>query len=203
MKGTAYRVTAMTIAIGVLVTARSVIAAPSDAATITLWVLNQAKVPDAVLLRAQAQTTRIYSSAGITVRWRDRLEMSTQPHFIVNITTNPLNGRGDISSSGVMGMAPGLKEAHGMHAWAFYATIQAFAALHGLDAGSLLGHVIAHEIGHLLLRNNSHSQTGLMRAGWDKLQVTRLAACVLTFTPKESALIRSRLVSSNLPAAAQ
>ena len=51
-----------------------------------------------------------------------------------------------------MGIAPGTKEVSGMHVWAVYANIQTFAALHGLDAGSLLGHVIAHEIGHLLLQ---------------------------------------------------
>ena len=47
-----------------------------------------------------------------------------------------------------------------MHAWAFYASIQRFAALRGVDTGLVLGHVIAHEVGHLLLRNNAHSQTG-------------------------------------------
>lgn len=172
-------------------------------ATITIWVLNQANVSQEVLLRAKAETARIYNGAGVAVLWRNTMEVGAPGRFIVNVVSNPLNGTGEITSHGVMGMAPGLKEAHGMHAWAFYANIQAFAALHGLDAGSVLGYVIAHEIGHLLLRDNSHSQTGIMRAGWDKLQVTRAAAFVLTFTPKESALIRSRLVSSNPPAAAQ
>ena len=157
MKGTAYRVTAMTIAIGVLGTLGNVMRALGRGDNHTLG----AEPGESLGRGAPTRTGRnhtIYSSAGITVRWRDRLEMSTQRHFIVNITTKPLNGRGEISSSGVMGMAPGLKEAHGMHAWAFYATIQAFAALHGIDAGSLLGYVIAHEVGHRLLRDNSHSQ---------------------------------------------
>ena len=178
MTGTAHRVTTMAILIGIIGTAGGVIAAPSDAPTITLWVLNQAKVSDEVLLRAQAETARIYKSAGIHVLWRDRMEMGAPGRFIVNVVSNPPNGTGEIAPDGVMGIAPGTNEASGMHVGAFYANIQTFAALHGLDAGLLLGHVIAHEIGHLLLRNNSHSRTGLMRAGWDKLQVTRAAGSV-------------------------
>ena len=63
----------------------------------------------------------------------------------------------------------------------------------GADAGLILGHVIAHEIGHLLLPYNSHARTGLMRGGWDTQQAMRAATGALTFTPKEAALILERL----------
>ena len=188
-RGQALR-TGIAMAIGIVGTAWSVMAEPSEKATVTMWVLNQANVSPEVLLRAQAETARIYNGAGVAVLWRNT---GAPGCFIVNVVSNPLNGTGEITSDGVMGMAPGTGKAVGMHAWAFYASIQSFAALHGLDAGLLLGHVIAHEIGHLLLRNNSHSQAGVMRAGWDRLQVTRAAARALTFTSQEAALIRSRL----------
>ena len=94
----------------------------SHQATITIWVLNQANVSQEVLLRAKAATARIYNGAGVTVLWRNTMEVGAPGRFIVNVVSNPLNGTGEITSDGVMGMAPGLKETHGMHAWAFYAT---------------------------------------------------------------------------------
>ena len=51
-----------------------------------------------------------------------------------------------------------------------------------VDIGTLLAHVIAHEIGHLLLPHVPHSATGLMKAEWDKALVREAAAGSLTFT---------------------
>jgi hypothetical protein len=50
--------------------------------------------------------------------------------------------------------------------------IEATVARTHVDAGTLLGRVIAHEIGHLLIGTTRHSRTGLMRARWldDELQ---------------------------------
>lgn len=49
---------------------------------------------------------------------------------------------------------------------------------------------IAHEMGHVLLPYDSHSQTGLMRAGWDKSQAANAVMGNLKFNPGESGLIR-------------
>jgi hypothetical protein len=53
--------------------------------------------------------------------------------------------------------------------------VAAMAARAPADAGTLLGRVIAHEIGHLLLGTASHSRSGLMRARWtdDELRQDR------------------------------
>jgi len=47
----------------------------------------------------------------------------------------------------------------------------------GIDAGSLLGLAIGHELGHLLLSTDAHAAIGLMRARWSQseLRVTRAA----------------------------
>jgi hypothetical protein len=94
------------------------------------------------------------------------------------------------TSRRVLGMAPTTKQVRGTQAWAFYTAIQAAALPNGVVPTLLLGHVIAHELGHLLLPDNVHSQTGLMRDGWDELQLIRATTRNLTFTPEESALIR-------------
>jgi hypothetical protein len=43
----------------------------------------------------------------------------------------------------------------------------------GLDPGTLLGRVMAHEIGHLLLGGGYHGDAGVMRAEWPDVLLTR------------------------------
>ena len=66
------------------------------------------------------------------------------------------------------------------------------AARAGADAGTLLGRVIAHEIGHLLLGGGYHGDAGVMRAVWTD---DRLAGHddQWRFSLGEGALIQRRL----------
>ena len=63
--------------------------------------------------------------------------------------------------------------------------------------GTLLGHVIAHEIGHLLLPTGSHTRTGLMAAAMDLREMSRRG---LRFDVEHGDLIRARLLAG-FPAA--
>ncbi len=47
------------------------------------------------------------------------------------------------------------------------------AARVGMDRGTLLGFVMAHEVGHLLLGKNYHGDTGLMVAEWPDALLAR------------------------------
>ena len=62
-----------------------------------------------------------------------------------------------------------------------------------LGLAQLLGFVMAHEMGHMLLPYGAHSQVGIMRPEWDRAQVKNAVEGVLTFTPVQAALIRARL----------
>jgi hypothetical protein len=75
-------------------------------------------------------------------------------------------------------------------AYAFYSRIQDFSEIHRVEVGPILGGVIAHELGHLLLPYGSHSGSGLMSSSWDKELALRAAKGQLTFSEPESALIR-------------
>jgi hypothetical protein len=60
----------------------------------------------------------------------------------------------------------------------------------------LLGRAIAHEIGHLLLRSNAHTTTGLMREVWTAEQVVRNRREDWTFSPDQSGDIRNARFST-------
>jgi hypothetical protein len=55
---------------------------------------------------------------------------------------------------------------HGWLATVFSDRIERAATRGGVDAGTLLGRVMAHEVGHLLLGVDYHGASGLMRAEW-------------------------------------
>jgi hypothetical protein len=63
----------------------------------------------------------------------------------------------------------------------------------GTDPATLLGHAIAHEIGHLLLASNAHGTRGLMRPLWDRADLRRARERDWQFTPEEARAMRRRL----------
>jgi hypothetical protein len=58
---------------------------------------------------------------------------------------------------------------------------------------TILGHVLAHEMGHVLLQLQSHSETGLMKARWNDHDFVQMRSKKFAFTPEEIAAIQSNL----------
>lgn len=58
-------------------------------------------------------------------------------------------------------------------------------------ARTILGCVIAHELGHLLLGPNSHSSQGIMQPRWGREQVRQLLTGTLLFTPEQARVLRA------------
>jgi hypothetical protein len=148
-------------------------AEPGQLPTIHLQMDNSAEVPAAILTKSQDEVVRIFARAGLGVEWTE-----TGPRFTVQIVPSALGYAR--ASSPVMGVA--LRNQTGATAQIFFRQVRDFAHTSHVDISTLLAHVIAHEIGHLLLPRVPHSVTGLMRADWDKALVRQAAAGYLTFT---------------------
>jgi hypothetical protein len=54
----------------------------------------------------------------------------------------------------------------------------------------ILGSVIAHEVGHLLLGSNSHSISGVMQPRWERKQIRQAMTGTLLFTPGQAKLMQ-------------
>jgi hypothetical protein len=59
-----------------------------------------------------------------------------------------------------------------------------------LDVGTLLGRAMAHEIGHLILGSNEHSEAGIMRDTWTAQQITSNKPQDWLFLPRQSDRLR-------------
>jgi hypothetical protein len=184
---------------------RTAFAGQAEPLTITLHVHNYARVPSAVLTRAEDEATRIYRALGVDLVWVDLSAHSAYPpsenlskfDLTINILSGVMAER-KRAAGDVMGAAPGSPEKRGNLAYVFYARVARLA--HGVpnDAESkILGHVMAHEMGHLLLPANSHTQSGVMDADWDSQQLLRMVKGLLQFTPEQGELIRSHVSSGH------
>jgi hypothetical protein len=72
----------------------------------------------------------------------------------------------------------------------FYPRVVEFAAQRIATRSQILGHVIAHEIGHQLLGSKTHASFGIMRGQWDAQDLRAASMGALLFSSRESSLIR-------------
>jgi hypothetical protein len=69
------------------------------------------------------------------------------------------------------------------------------ASNHALDrgTGAVLGHVMAHEIAHVLEGTDRHSSEGVMKARWKNVDFQQMVTGSLSFDPTDADLIRAAL----------
>jgi hypothetical protein len=173
----------------------AVSAAHEEHALLRVALVNHAGVPEDIWQRAQTTASRIYEVAGIQVLWIDSAAttvISTPQSDVTVIVSAAPSAPGLTSSKHVLGFALQPRN-RGRLAYAFYGRIQDFARDTRTDAGSMLGHVMAHEIGHLLLSREAHSLFGLMRGRWHESQAELVSAGLLTFTNDEATVIRAHV----------
>ncbi len=60
----------------------------------------------------------------------------------------------------------------------------------------VLGHALAHEAGHVLLRSTSHESSGLMKGVWTKSDWQRAAVTIIPFTPEQARRMAEGLAHS-------
>jgi hypothetical protein len=189
--------TGMMTMLPIVGTQRAVSAAPDERTVLRVAVVNHAGVPEDVWQRAQTTASRIYEAAGIHVLWIDSATtggISASRSDLTVIVSAAPSAPGLTSSKHVLGFALQARN-RGRLAYAFFGRIQGFARDTRADAGKMLGHVIAHETGHLLLGREAHALVGLMRGRWHEAQAELVSAGILTFTNDEAAAIRARVIA--------
>jgi hypothetical protein len=65
----------------------------------------------------------------------------------------------------------------------------------------ILGEIMAHEIGHLLLPGKGHSVSGIMRSHWGANEWRLVREGELNFVPEQSRFLRAELLRRLQPVA--
>lgn len=166
-------------------------AADREAPTVVVHLADLAGVGSEGLARATAQADRVFEAAGIRVVWADAKEgPGARACEGLNVFVTLLSPRQSSEQGGRESALGRATHAEGQ-AWIFPDRISLLAWRKSMDERALLGLVIAHEVGHLLLPGSDHSSNGIMTAGID----TDPRAVRARFTPQESAAIRARVES--------
>lgn len=163
-----------------------------------------------LLAGAKIEATTILNHAGLAVAWvdcpLDETELEDRPEcqvpmgpadFVVKILSARAADRLFMNQE-VMGEA--LQCARnwiGCSAYVFHRDLQELARYCDASESQLLGHALAHEIGHLLLGPNSHSPVGVMRANWRQADLQAIARAYLFFTGQQSRRIREEVSARN------
>jgi hypothetical protein len=158
------------------------------ASTLDVHVYDRAGIPDSVLAEAHDVLARILRVSGIELHWRAGSASSPEAGRVVfpeparpgrerelacaarRDVALLIVGHGPVAPTPTsLGYANPLAP-EGVNATILYRRVTELANEHGLPIGTLLGHAVAHEIGHVLLRSNGHAKHGLMAGGWDRAQ---------------------------------
>jgi Zn-dependent protease with chaperone function len=142
---------------------------------------------------AEAVTTRIFNKIDVRVDWQS-LRNCPRNAIQVELAENTLATK-----------LPGaLAYAHpfdGVHIVVFMDRVNSMVA--PATAPYLLGHVIAHEVAHILQRVRRHSETGIMKAQWNREDYHRMMWQPLDFTSEDIALIKRGLHDRAAPQGAE
>jgi hypothetical protein len=163
-------------------------------------VRNYADVPAPALAAAEARANDAFRHAGLQTTWVNcapRIEgVSSIPCYAPDrthlmLTILPRAMRAHQGRNEVLGTALLDEDGIGYHAYVYYDRVQQLA--HNRELGKeLLGVVLAHEIGHLLLGSNAHSLNGIMCAHWKHREFLAVSEGSMAFLPEQSRTMRSR-----------
>jgi hypothetical protein len=172
---------------------------------VTLSVHNDAGVPLGVLLQAESEASRIFRQSGLEIRWlncplpqvasENPSECATAGfpwHLQLRIVSHSLN-----LNEFAMGISYLSADGTGCYADLFYHRAQQIHETSQINVAIILGHGLAHELGHLLLGTNSHAPTGIMRARWQPTDLANASQGRLLFSPLESREMRNKLAASH------
>ena len=178
--------------------------AAQEGPLLTISVYNGAEVPVEVLSRAEEQAQRIFQHAGIEVKWLNcnmpAVSEGASQACREAVFPEHLHLRIVRASQGLKAEAMGIsfqaEDGRGCYADLFYEPMKLLHKSDGTEIPSLLGHVAAHEIGHLLLGTNSHSAAGIMHAHWTAEELASAKSGGLVFSENESRRMKAKLATA-------
>lgn len=177
---------------------------------VRVTVYDEVAVPGNVWDSVVENVQRIFRQSGVEIEWAAGLPEADEASLF--LYPGPLRkgrelemvcrARRDIAlkisfafkgvPSGTLGMAQPMTPA-GLNVRIFDDRVREAAKHQNRLYPLVLAHVIAHEIGHVLLRSNSHDAYGLMGRRWSDYEYQRMALGLIFFTPDQSRRMRTTL----------
>jgi len=173
--------------------------AAESAATTTVLVYNHAHVSPGILSTAEHEAGRILGAAGVRVIWLEcpMRSITANPggpclrplestDIMLRVLPSPIQSyfKPDVFGFAISPILASV--------YYDYAARLALTQYTEFDTSIVLGCVIAHELGHLLLGQNGHSRAGIMQS-WKREQVRRAMMGALLFTAEQAKLMQGNV----------
>jgi hypothetical protein len=166
-------------------------------------VYRYADVSPEMLAQAEGRATVIFQEIGVKVTWVDSLEFKKQfqdrPNGqeeldLIDVVLRIVpHSRTALKNSALGEALPCQLGRDACIANVFMNRVGEQTDVEKIGLDQVLGHAIAHEIGHILLGSNSHGSRGLMKARWGPEDIKRAGKGDLQFTPEEAQVIKNNL----------
>jgi hypothetical protein len=192
---------------------------PVEGPTLTVHVRNEAAASVDTLREGEKAAEMIFGRSGIHCQWVSEPVTLEDPHeaapyfqsssssdIQLKVLPREMSDRLSLPT-GVTGLAPG-DGPDRLMVYVFYDGVLELAqreaqrqaagikkgevARHATEA-QILGEVIAHELGHILLNLSEHTRTGIMRGQWDLNDLRQIAEGRLTFTKQQGQVLRAEV----------
>ena len=153
-------------------------------------------VPGPTQYSAKAQAAAIFAKIGVELMWA-RPSACGEGGLAIDFIAGAPKDAGALALAHAFPFGNG-----GQRITVFYGRVKQLIGPQENWGGPVLGHILAHEIGHVLLGTDAHSDSGLMKAQWTRQEVSMMRFYPLGFTPLHAQMIRERLDRGVLSASA-
>jgi hypothetical protein len=167
--------------------------------TITVAIYDDLHLSARILVDAQGEAMRIYRKAGVTISWivckSSTMEVDLRCQDSTSATHLNLRivPHASKASDGIFGVAFLSAEGTGAYSDISYDSVEELNRDWHVGVARVLGHVMAHELGHLLLGSNAHSRQGIMCPRWHGVELHQASTGSLLFSEEQARLMRARL----------
>ncbi len=181
--------------------------------SITVRVYDYASIDESLLVQARAVAASLLSEVGVDSRWEqcrtseagENVDTSCQhraDETVLQLRIQPNRAAKKLKLTRcAMGYAVPPPDQYGVIAGVFLERVRSVARSEGRDLHVMLGHVMAHELGHLLMGSSEHDGRGIMRRRWNSRDLLHAARGNFGFNSVQGALMRrqadDRVASAN------
>jgi hypothetical protein len=166
--------------------------------TVSIRVYSEVALSNKVLTQAEQEGARIFQQARVKTIWVNCElafaatdsrchDMPGPTHLVLRLIPKALS-----AADSIFGMAF-LSQKGGVYGDVFVDSIEHLHRDSGAPIARILGHVMAHEVGHLLLGSHSHSSIGIMCPSWHSEQLRMVEMGTLFFTAEQARAMQTKI----------